>query len=217
MGIHLISPVNADIVFGLDPLLSLLWVCAHFLTVRSLTGFIVIVHGCFRELCTYRGAPKRVLLLLAIEIKFKLSAIALLAFLCGRSDLNIRNESRIELANGRADKALKILQAGLRDHPGSRTLQACLIEVQDVVVSQAVEQAGALRSVGKLHEAEVRLQGALALDPSNDRLLTSPAGRSSGRRGCRVTRPTRSSAATNCSSSHRQPSSLWIVGTATQA
>ena len=92
--------------------------------------------------------------------------------LTGCAEQRIRDQSQADLAAGHADAAVQALDAGLHEHPDSLTLRAGLLQARGQAVAQAVADAGTLRAAGKLDEAQARLEQTLALDPTNERLLT---------------------------------------------
>ena len=97
--------------------------------------------------------------------------LALLLAVGGCAEQRIRDQSKVDLAGGRADQAVAELAQGLRDHPDSMTLRAGLIQARGQAVAQAVAEAGTFRATGKLDEAQARLERTLMLDPTNERLI----------------------------------------------
>ena len=97
-----------------------------------------------------------------------LFALSLLA--AGCAEQRIRNESQERAAAGEYEQAVRVLEAGVKDHPDSTTLRAGLVQARAEAMSRRVANASALRSAGKLDEARAELQRAQALDPQNERL-----------------------------------------------
>ena len=102
-------------------------------------------------------------------------AFASLLLLGACAEQRIRDQSRADLAGGRADQAVIELENGLATYPDSMTLRSGLIQARGQAVSQAVSEAGALRAAGKLDEAQARLERTLKLDPTDERLVSQLA------------------------------------------
>jgi len=108
------------------------------------------------------GVPRCLLALLA--------TLAFLFALAGCAEQRIRKESQQSVAAGEYERAVRVLEEGVKDHPDSAVLRSGLIQARAEALSRIVSQAAALRAAGKFDEAERELQRALSLDPQNRRL-----------------------------------------------
>ncbi|MET0383528.1 MAG: secretin and TonB N-terminal domain-containing protein [Burkholderiaceae bacterium] len=90
---------------------------------------------------------------------------------CACAEQRVHDQSRSDLAGGRADQAVQVLESGLRENPDSVLLRSDLLQARGQAAAQAVSQAAALRAAGKLDEAQARLERTLATDPANERLI----------------------------------------------
>lgn len=92
------------------------------------------------------------------------------ALLSGCAQQRIRDESRRALAEGDYERAVKTLEAGLKDYPDSTTLRSGLIQARTETQARLLSNASALRATGKLEEASKELERARQLDPQNPRV-----------------------------------------------
>ncbi|HET9644605.1 MAG TPA: tetratricopeptide repeat protein, partial [Burkholderiaceae bacterium] len=96
--------------------------------------------------------------------------LALLLALAGCAEQRIRDESRRSLTGGNYENALRVLEAGLKDHPDSPLLRSGLIQARGEALGRLVADANVLVAGGKLDDAQKLLQRARELDPQNDRV-----------------------------------------------
>jgi general secretion pathway protein D len=94
----------------------------------------------------------------------------LLVTLAGCAEQRIREDAQAEMANGRYDSAIAVLQDGVSKYPDSVSLRSGLVQARDEALTHAVAQANTLRASGKFDEAEAELQHVAALDPGNERI-----------------------------------------------
>ncbi|MED5621553.1 secretin N-terminal domain-containing protein [Ideonella sp. BN130291] len=96
--------------------------------------------------------------------------MALVGLLFGCAEQRVRDESRQLIAAGDYERAVRVLEAGLKDAPESPLLRGGLIQARAEAVARIVSVAAEQRSAGKLDEAQKLLQRAQGLDPQNERL-----------------------------------------------
>ena len=79
------------------------------------------------------------------------------------------DEARKRFAEGRGDDALSILDEAARRDPEDRAVRSEYYRLRDILVSQWIVQAEALRSMGQLEAAEALYKRSLARDSENGR------------------------------------------------
>jgi general secretion pathway protein D len=86
------------------------------------------------------------------------------------AEQRIRNESQQSISAGDYERAVRVLEQGVKEHPESTVLRSGLVQARAEAMGRVVANAAALRAAGKLDEAERELQRAQSLDPQNRRL-----------------------------------------------
>lgn len=96
--------------------------------------------------------------------------VSLFVTLAGCAEQRIREDAQADIASGRYESAVTVLQDGLRRYPDSVALRSGLLQAQAQALNHSLTEASALRAAGKLDEAEAGLQHAATLDPGNERV-----------------------------------------------
>lgn len=99
-----------------------------------------------------------------------LSVLSIL-LLTSCSQQMIRDDATAKLREGNYEAAISGLQSGIKEYPESATLRAGLTSARSEAIARLVAEASQFRTVGQFDEADKTVQRALALEPSNSRLL----------------------------------------------
>lgn len=105
-----------------------------------------------------------------VRMSMLLLPMALLVLLAGCAIQRISEQSQQALAAGEYEKAIQALDQGLKEYPDSTALHSAMIQARTQAVSKMTSDAAALRSAGKLDQAQVELERALLIDPQSRRV-----------------------------------------------
>lgn len=99
-----------------------------------------------------------------------LVVIALALACVGCAEHRIRTQADEDRGAGRHDKAVRDLEAGLRDHPDSTILRSGLLQARTEALARHLATAAQARAGARLDEARRELELALALEPAHPRI-----------------------------------------------
>ena len=87
------------------------------------------------------------------------------------TEQSLRAQAQETLGRGNFEESVRLLEDGLKDHPGSVILRSNLLTTRSSAIEALIGEALVLRKQGKHDEAKVTLQRALVLDPINARVF----------------------------------------------
>jgi len=95
--------------------------------------------------------------------------LVLIVLLLGACATQIRSQAEELMGASEYEKALAKYEEGLKTYPGNTALRAGQVRVRTESVARLLASASTFRSLGRLAEADVLVDRALAIDAGNDR------------------------------------------------
>ena len=99
-------------------------------------------------------------------------SLGVLLLLGGCAEQRIRSDAETAMTAGDYERALTLLDDGLRRYPDSSLLRSEQLQARSASIARMTSNAGALRAAGKLDKAQSELARAQALEPQNRRIET---------------------------------------------
>lgn len=100
----------------------------------------------------------------------RLAALALAICLTGCAAQWTRDKAQDLLSDGQFEKAVGLLEQGLKDHPANPVLRAGLIQARNEALTRLLTEAAAARASGRLDDAEKALSRAVPFDSGGKRV-----------------------------------------------
>ena len=102
----------------------------------------------------------------------RIARILVLVSLAGCAQQLIRDEATAKLREGNFEAAIQGLKNGIAQYPESPTLRAGLVAARSEAVARIVAEVSQFRAQGRFEDADKAVRRGLALEPSNERLLS---------------------------------------------
>lgn len=105
------------------------------------------------------------------QLKLRVSLLVVGALLlAGCAQERLREESQLQMREGKFESAVQLLEGGITAYPDSALLRSGLLQARNEAFARLLTEAAGLRASGKLDEAEAVLKRAAAFDGTGKRV-----------------------------------------------